>query len=240
MIDQKDIDQAKRCDLVALAQAKGVHLKKSGKSHKGRCPFHDDKTPSFSIDTSKNLFNCFGCGRGGDPIRFIEEFDKVDFKEAVKRLNDNGFKRTQPSKADPPKVLSVKERKLLARVVEVYQRSFDEDRAGRNYLTNERNIKDLQSIKAFGAGYVNGTLKQILPEDPDVIDQLKKIGILNKKGNEIFYNCVVFPLLDTQGAVCGLYGRNIDTKAVNAHLYIAGNVCALLFVSWWCSQKLAL
>jgi DNA primase catalytic core len=221
-IDKEDIDQAKRTDLVALVQAKGIPLKKNGKSFHGLCPFHADKHPSLSINTSKNLWQCFGCSAAGDAIRFVELFDQVDFKEAVKRLNDNGFKHTKPAKADPPRPLSVKDKKLLARVVEVYQSSFEQDKAGLDYLTNARNIKDLQSIKAFGAGYVNGTLTGILPDDRQVIDQLKKIGILNKKGNEIFYNCVVFPLLDTQGAVCGLYGRSIDPDAGAAHLYLAG------------------
>ena len=85
-IDRGDIEQAKRTDLVALVQAKGITLKKSGKSHMGLCPFHADKNPSLSINIQKNLWQCFGCGAAGDAIRFIELFDQVDFKEAVKRL----------------------------------------------------------------------------------------------------------------------------------------------------------
>jgi DNA primase len=119
-IGQDIIDQAKRTDLVALVQAKGIELKKNGKSWFGLCPFHADKNPSLSINPIKNLFQCFGCGAAGDAIRFVELFDQVDFKEAVKRLSDNGFspaKAAKPAPAESPKGSSVKDRKLLARVM---------------------------------------------------------------------------------------------------------------------------
>jgi len=223
-IDQEVIEQAKRCDLVALVQAKGISLKKNGKSHMGLCPFHADKNPSLSINTQKNLWQCFGCGAAGDAIRFVELFDQVDFKEAVKRLSGNGFKRTtaKAAKADPAKTLSVKERKLLARVAAHYQHTLSEDSRGLTYLKNDRGISETQSIKDFGAGYANGTLLEILPDDPDVTKALKTIGILNAKGNEVFYNCVVFPLYNARGSITSLYGRNIDDEAGTTHLYLPG------------------
>jgi DNA primase catalytic core len=226
MIEKQAIEHIKHStDLAALVRAKGVRLKKNGKSLLGLCPFHADKTPSLSINTKENLWQCFGCGAGGDVIRFVELFDQVDFKEAVSRLSSNGDRLPvgrKSSKDAASKPLSVKDQKLLARVTGYYQHSLEQDRRGLDYLTVERRINDLQSIKDFGAGYVNGTLNEILPHDPAVIKQLKTIGILNAKGNEIFYNCVVFPLYDGQGAVCGLYGRNIDHSADAAHLYLAG------------------
>jgi DNA primase catalytic core len=224
-IDKEDIEQAKRTDLVALVQAKGIALKKNGKSHMGLCPFHADKNPSLSITPAKNLFQCFGCGAAGDAIRFVEMFDQVDFKEAVKRLNGNGFKHTKakPVKADPAKTLSVKERKLLARVVGHYQHALGgKDTKGLDYLKNKRGITDTQSLKDFGAGYANGTLLDILPEDPQVIKDLKTIGILNAKGHELFYNCVVFPLYNAKGSIVNLYGRNIEDDAGTTHLYLPG------------------
>ncbi len=210
-IAKEVIEQVKRTDLVALVQAKGIELKKNGKGYFGLCPFHADKNPSLSINPTQNLFQCFGCGAAGDAIRFVELFDQVDFKEAVKRLSGNGFK-TAAVKAEPEqpaKGLSVKERKLLARVVSYYQHTLTADSRGLNYLKQERGIGDNQSIKDFGAGYVNGTLLEILPDDPDIIQALKKIGILNAKGHEIFYNCIVFPLYSIRGGIENLYGRNI-------------------------------
>ena len=119
--------------------------------------------------------------------------------------------------------MTVKDRKLLARVVSYYQHTLTEDGRGLNYLTQERGITDHQSLKDFGAGYANGTLLEILPEDPEVTAALKKTGILNAKGHEMFYNCVVFPLLDERGEVVSLYGRRIEDVVGSArHLYLSG------------------
>ena len=217
-------------DLVALVEAKGINLKKNGKSFFGLCPFHADKNPSLSINPVKNLWQCFGCGAAGDVIRFVELFDQVPFAEAVHRLSDNGLKRTKakPVKAETPKPLSVKDRKLLARVVSFYQNTLTQDSRGLTYLKQERGITDNQSLKDFGAGYANGTLLEILPEDPDVIKALKRIGILNTKGHEVFYNCVVFPLYSARGSIMNLYGRNIDDEAGTTHLYLPGERSGLV------------
>jgi DNA primase len=84
MIEKERIEQIKRSvDLGALMRSRGIELRKNGKGLKGRCPFHEDKTPSLSINPKENLWQCFGCGAAGDAIRFIELFDKVDFRQAV-------------------------------------------------------------------------------------------------------------------------------------------------------------
>ncbi len=98
-----------------------------------------------------------------------------------------------------------------------------QDSRGLTYLKQERGIRDNQSLGDFGAGYVNGTLLEILPEDQEVISALKRIGILNEKGHEMFYNCVVFPLLSQGGDVVSLYGRRIvDEPGSARHLYLSG------------------
>jgi DNA primase len=230
MIEKETILAVKNgVDLKALVEAKGIKLKKNGKGYFGLCPFHADKNPSLSINPDKNLFQCFGCGAAGDVIRFVELFDRVDFTEAVKRLSGQPFK---PSKNNAPKKeksnLSVKDKKLLARVAGYYQHSLTADRRGLNYLKNERGITGNIVLKDFGAGYVNGTLHEILPEDREVIEALKRIGILNAKGNEVFYNCVIFPLYDANGVIVSLYGRNIDDRCDLKHLYLAAKRCGLV------------
>ncbi len=234
MVEKEKIESIKRdIDLVALIQSKGIPLKKNGKSYKGLCPFHEDTNPSLSINPSTNLWQCFGCSAGGDVIRFVEMFDKVDFKEAVKRLSDNGFKRpvkepcavrplARHSRATAAAPLAVKELKLLSKVLSYYQHSFNEDGRGLRYLKEERGITDHQTFKDFGVGYVNGNLLETLPEEEEILQALKRMGILNAKGHEIFYNCVVFPLYDQKGAVRNLYGRNIDEENEVKHLYLPG------------------
>ena len=216
-------------DLKALVEAKGIKLKKNGKGYFGLCPFHADKNPSLSINPDKNLFQCFGCGAAGDVIRFVELFDRVDFTEAVKRLSGQPFKPSKKNTSQKERpTLSVKDKKLLARVAGYYQHSLTADRRGLNYLKNERGITGNIVLKDFGAGYVNGTLHEILPEDREVIESLKRIGILNAKGHEVFYNCVIFPLYDASGAIVSLYGRNIDDRCDLKHLYLAGRRCGLV------------
>lgn len=204
MISQEKIEAIKQgVDLVGLIRSRGIALKKNGKGYKGLCPFHaDDKTPSLSVTPSKNLWQCFGCGKGGDVIEFVKLHDRVGFTEAVQILSGE-IPATRKDPAREPAAtpeLAVKEKKLLARVVSYYQHSLTTDSRCLDYL-KERGIDDLQAIQDFGAGFVNGTLKEILPDDDEVLKTLQQIGILNKKGNESFYNCIVFPLYDQTGTI---------------------------------------
>lgn len=215
----------------------GTTFKKNGKGYVCRCPFpdHEDKTPSFIVTPSEKLWNCFGCNRGGDIFEFGRIYFNLDFPQVFEKL-DTKAPTAKPKKPTPapkktsakPKMLTVKEKKLLARVVGYYQHTFTEDTAGIDYLKNVRGITDNQTLTDFGAGYVNGTLSELLPDDEDIIKSLKTIGILNKKGNETFYNCVVFPLYDQSGAVVNLYGRNIDDDNGVTHLYLPGSRSGLV------------
>jgi DNA primase len=211
MIDKERIEAIKHgVDLAALVESRGIELKRNGKGLFGLCPFHDDKNPSLSVNPDKNLFQCFGCGAAGDVIRFVELFDKVDFKEAVKRLSGNGlqFKKPKPKPApDPP--LSAKHKKLLARVVAFYHTAFGEDPRAKEYLET-RGITDKSVLFAHKAGFANGTLLNVLPGDGDLVEGLKELGILNERGKEHFYGCVTFPLYDANGDPAGIYGRRID------------------------------
>jgi DNA primase len=237
MIEKERIERIKSTvDLKTyIAHATGGTFKKNGKGYVCRCPFpdHEDKTPSFIVTPSENLWNCFGCNRGGDIFKFDELYFNLDFIQSVNK-HESGTPSPKPAKpkAPPPptkqKELSVKERKFLARVVSYYQHTLAEDKAGADYLKNIRGINDNQSLTDFGAGYANGTLLNILPDDEEIIKSLKTIGILNGKGKEIFYNCVVFPLYDSKGSIVNLYGRNIDDECEIKHLYLPGKRTGLV------------
>jgi DNA primase catalytic core len=225
MIEKKHIAAIKAdVDLVALVQAKGINLKKNGKSWFGLCPFHADKNPSLSINPTKNLWQCFGCGAAGDVIRFVELFDQVDFKEAVHRLSDNGFKRTAPKpKAEQPKPLSVKERKLLARVVSYCQHTLAQNNRGLTYLKQERGIADNQLLKDFGAGYANGTLLEILPDDPEVTILTESIIVALTLYDQGFKNVILIYSVNAPfDEHLSLLHRKIKTMgAGGSHKYIS-------------------
>lgn len=227
-IAKETIDQVKRTtDLVALVKARGITLKKNGKGYFGLCPFHDDKNPSLSINPEDNLWQCFGCGAAGDVIRFVELIDQVDFKEAINRLSDKDLKTLPPKRqtARPRKKgLTAKLRKLLNRVIEFYHTAIGEDPRAHEYL-EKRAIGDKAVLSAHKAGFANGTLLNVLPDDGVLVNQLKQIGILNSRGKEHFYGCVTLPLYTANGDPAGMYGRRIDDMSQPGsanHLYLPG------------------
>ena len=95
-------DLKSHADIVQVVQERGVQLRRSGTAWKGLCPFHGEKTPSFQVHGERGFFHCFGCGVGGDVIKFIELFDKVAFPEAVRQLAGR-FGLTVPESADSSK-----------------------------------------------------------------------------------------------------------------------------------------
>jgi len=192
MIEKEKIEAIKNgVDLVALVESKGISLKKNGKSWFGLCPFHDDTDPSLSVNPTNNLWKCFGCGAGGDVIRFVEMFDHVDFKEAVNRLSVNSCQlpvknksRNRPNTKNKTTGLTAKLFKLLNRVIEFYHTAFCEDPRAKEYLIN-RGITDNAVFSDFKIGFANGTLLNTLPGDGDIFEQLKQIGVLTGKEKDI-------------------------------------------------------
>ncbi|MBF0433419.1 MAG: toprim domain-containing protein [Fibrobacteria bacterium] len=214
MIEKERIEAIKNgIDLKSYVESRGIPLKKNGKGYFGLCPFHDDnKTPSLSVNVSNNLWKCFGCGSGGDVIRFVELFDKVDFRQAVRTL-DPGVscsKKESPVAANPeqvpPKLLpEPKVQQLFDRVITIYEKNFDE--TGKQYLY-DRGISDAILFERHRIGYCTGKLRSILPSKGDVLDDLTQIGVLNPNNNgERFSGCLTFPVFDLEGNITTIYGR---------------------------------
>ena len=94
MIEKEKIEELKRSiDLVSLVESRGIPLKKNGKGYKGLCPFHEDQTPSLSVNPDTNLWQCFGCSKGGDAIRFIELIDNVAYNLLDRFLKKGIFRK---------------------------------------------------------------------------------------------------------------------------------------------------
>jgi DNA primase catalytic core len=235
-ISQKEIDAIKCSNnLVSVVQSHGIKLKKKGTNYVGLCPFHKEKTPSFTVNPKTNLYHCFGCNDGGDVIGFVSKTEGIGFRQAVQKLSSNGSSQqsavsklnkgngSKPSSltaAVTPPVQPVNKTHLLNRVVSFYHKSFCEDQRALQYLQS-RGIADNGVFSDFQIGYSNGTLLNTIPDEGDILESLKQIGILNDKGHEMFYGSVVFPVFDENKDCVGLYVRRI-TEGETAHLYLAG------------------
>lgn len=216
-----------RHDLLAVVRASGVELKRSGRQWLGRCPFHDDREPSFFVDSVKQLWNCLGeCGAngrgesGGDLFRFVMKRDGLDFLAAWKKL---GGEMDQTPLPPPRKRPAAGPRPapalaVLERVADLYHRRFLETPAGPAYLAS-RGINDPALYRAFRIGYADGSLLTKIPTSGRLRDELVEAGVLLEDGRELLGGCVVFPLLDAQGAVVNLYGR---ASGRDQHLYLPG------------------
>jgi DNA primase catalytic core len=223
-MNASDLSRLKQSiDLVAVVQSRGVKLVKQGKDFVGLCPFHKEKTPSFHVTPSKNLFNCLGCHVGGSVIDFIMRKDGLTKSEAVAWLKANSgatFTRPAVVPAAPARILKPEDAEaLLQRVVKFYVRTLRKDPAGMGYL-NRRNLSGT-TLEFFQVGYSNGSLLRALPKSGDLIRNLKTLGVLNAKGQEHFRGCVTVPIFDATGKATGIYGRRV-TDAEPSHLYLPG------------------
>ena len=232
-IDYEDIQSFKKLNLPEILKSYGIELKPKGQSSSmALCPFHDDKEPSLSLSQKDDvwLWHCFGCRKGGTVIDFVRQKENLSVRDVYEKLKQ---KLPQPSgsttkaSADLSSGHSSLGRngshkpnplELLKSVTDFYHKTFFEDKRGFEYL-RARGIKSEETIRSFKVGFVSGQLKRTLSHSSPMITSLKNLGILNDEGNEFFYNSVVVPLLDDDGNVTGLYGRNISQKR---HLYLKG------------------
>lgn len=224
-ISDTEIEALKaRIDLPALIESRGITLKKRGSQYLAHCPFHEEKTPSFSVTPTKRLWNCLGCKQGGDAIRFVELIDRVSFRTAYQHLHQlHGCAAPTAALVAPsaPVLTPATRVKLLTRVAAFYHRRFLDTPAGLRYLTKVRGIHDVALFKTFQVGLSDGSLLEALPQDAGALGELQGLGILSQRGRELFDGCVVFPLWNATGAIVNLYGRRMTDGAVN-HLYLPG------------------
>jgi DNA primase catalytic core len=221
-IPEAELERIKQSvDLVALVESRGIKLKKTGKSYKALCPFHEEKTPSFTVTPSKGLWHCFGCGKGGDAIRFVELMDGVTFPEAVQRLNGEHIPVIAHAAHETlaPTISPAQRAKLLNRVAGFYHQRFLDQHEGLHYLTQVRGLQNASLFKSYRIGYADGALLEALPNDDESRALFKQLGVLTDKGRELFTGCVVFPLFDEHGNVVNLYGRRLEDGEYN-HFYL--------------------
>lgn len=224
ILDEFEKDKVKASvDVVSLFASFGVLLEAKGKSHLGKCPWHDDQTPSLSVDREKGLYHCFGCGESGDAFTLVEKMKRCDFKSALAFLKSGRFEPTAsvvpPS---PPALITPLEKaasRSLSAVAEWYQRELQSNAKAHAYL-ERRGLLRWDVLKRFGLGYCSGTLAQVLSDAERVA--LTSEGILRDDGGEALDGCIVVPLKDASGQVVSFYGRKIDDSGSVKHRYLKG------------------
>jgi DNA primase len=197
-----------------------VRLRKSGVSrYTGLCPFHSEKTPSFSVHAGHQFYKCFGCGAAGDVLKFVMEFEHVSFPEALKLLAErNGIPMPKRAEyADAETHL----RNAVYQIQELAQEAFREQLAGpagaeaRRYL-EKRGVAPEVSAQ-FGLGYAerNGrALLRLLEKQGFTAEQLENSGLLGRREDGSFYdrfrNRLMFPIHSESGKTIGFGGRALD------------------------------
>lgn len=221
MDDLKDvIEEIKVRNDISEVISDYIQLRPSGSNYKGLCPFHNEKTPSFHVSTSKQIYKCFGCGEGGDVISFIMKVENLEFMDAVKFLaNRCGIEINTNIDENTKKKLEKIKRFQEIHVVAArffYINLMQKNNTGYKYLI-KRGL-DEKTIKSFGLGYSLDSwdsLKNFLLKSGYSIEEIKECGLVgqSKKNNNYFdkfRNRVMFPIFDYKGNVIGFGGRVLD------------------------------
>lgn len=195
-----------------------VRLQKKGSSYFGLCPFHNEKSPSFSVSPNKQMYYCFGCGAGGNVFTFIMEYENQTFPEAVKILADRAGLALPEAELTEEQKRERNKRQLLLEINKTAANYFyyllngDQGQQAREYLENRRMSKETQIH--FGLGYASkysNDLYLYLKKKGYQDQILKETGLLTydeKRGaHDKFWNRVMFPIMDVNNRVIGFGGR---------------------------------
>jgi DNA primase len=228
-IPEAELERLKReVSLLEWVQAAGVELRRHGANWLGRCPFHDDRTPSLVVTPAKNLWHCLGaCRAGGSVIDWVMRMERVSFRHAVERLRQErpGLEAAPTLALDP----AADDATLLRQVVDFYHQTLLQSPEAIGYLAR-RGLDHREAIEHFRLGVANRTLGYALP--PKLLKagalirgRLQGLGIVRASGHEHFTGSLVVPVLSPAGVVTGLYGRKLrdDLRAgTPKHLYLPG------------------
>lgn len=227
MFSERTIEEIRsRVDLVELI-GEYIELKKSGTSYKGLCPFHGEKTPSFMVQSQKQIFHCFGCHKGGDVFTFIQEYESISFTEAVRRLAERSKIPLEIDEQSGQQQSRFVKESLLQIHEQISQRwhaTLLNDAAGesaRSYLA-KRGVTD-EAVKLFRLGCApeawDDTVNWAKSKGHDLALVEQAGLIIRKEGETRYYDRfrgrLMFPICDEQGRVIGFSGRILagDEKA---------------------------
>jgi DNA primase len=214
LIPQDFIDDlVARADIVEVI-GRRVQLKKAGREFKACCPFHDEKTPSFTVSPSKGFYHCFGCGAHGTAIGFLMEFDHMSFVEAIESLANSMGVEVPRNETDRPAHRYDELFDVMSRVERFWQQGLRENPAAVDYL-RQRGI-DGSTARRFGLGYAADAWSAVLDKfgtSQEAIDRLLATGLVIRKDNgghyDRFRDRIMFPIRDARGRCIAFGGRSM-------------------------------
>lgn len=221
-IPQSFIDELlARTDIIEIIDQR-VPLRKRGSNHVACCPFHNEKTPSFSVSQSKQIYHCFGCGAGGNAISFLMNYDRLSFTDAIEQLANNiGLALPEISKSAKSNQHNSRLYELMAGVSGFYRQQLRYAPEAIAYL-KQRGL-DGNIAKRYALGYASNAWNGLIKAFPLQIIQLHQCGLLikNDKGRyyDRFRDRIMFPIRNSRGQVIGFGGRIItkgDPKYLNS------------------------
>jgi DNA primase catalytic core len=243
-IPDEEIDRLKReISVQRLVEARGIELKRHGKNLVGRCPFHDDRTPSLIVTPENNTWHCMGaCNMGGSVIDWVMKSQGVSFRHAVELLRNEHpalsapltrvVKKGTTEAVKLPSVfqISADDQIVLQQVLTYYHDTLKQSPEALKYL-QRRSLNHPEMIDHFRLGFSNRTLGYHLPEKnrkegAEARTRLQQIGLLREpSGHEHFTGSVVFPVIDLDGNITEMYGRKITPNlrpGTPLHTYLPG------------------
>jgi DNA primase len=215
-IKDASIEEVKAAaDMVAVVSAR-TQLRKTGGRYLGRCPFHEERTPSFSVNATDKLYYCFGCGAKGDLIGFVRETESLDFVGAIEWLADRFNVQIEYEETSPEQDARRRRRErlldVLAAAASFYERYLWESQAGslaRDYLAGRGLGEEVCREYRLGLALGGSTLTRKALERGFTRDELLAAGLANRRGNDYFGRRLLFPLADARGRVLGFQARKL-------------------------------
>jgi DNA primase len=219
LISNESLERVKgAADIVEVVSAH-TDLRRQGARYVGLCPFHEERTPSFSVEPTEKLYHCFGCGVGGDVIKFVEEKEGVGFTEAVEMLADRYGVELEREQEDPRAEAKRQRRRRLEQLLERsaafysnYLWESEEAGKARDYLAR-RGLRE-EALRAFGVGYASSAWDKILVRGQQAgfsVEELRSVGLVQRgrSGGDYdrFRERIMFPIRDRRGRALGFGGR---------------------------------
>jgi DNA primase len=202
-------------DFVAVVEGR-TQLRKVGSRHTGRCPFHEERTPSFSVNAVDKLYYCFGCGAKGDLITFVRETEQLDFVGAIEWLADRFNVPIEYEEASPEQDARRQRRERLVALLDAaasyYERVLWDSPAGsqaRDYLSGRALSEEVCREYRLGLALGGQALARKAREKGFTAEELASAGLLNRRGNDYFSHRLLFPLADARGRVLGFQARKL-------------------------------